>query len=96
MTPNVSRTWNYTYNTFGQVLTENGPRTDVTDLTTYTYYTCTTGFQCGQLNTITNAAGHITTYNSYNANGQPTQVTDANGLITTLGFDGSATTCSID
>jgi RHS repeat-associated protein len=87
VTPNVSRTWNYTYNAFGRVLTEDGPRTDATDITTYTYYTCTTGFQCGQLNTITNALGHVTTYNSYNAHGQPTQITDANGLATSLTYD---------
>ena len=85
--PNVARTWTYTYNAFGKVLTEDGPRTDVTDVTTYTYYTCTTGFQCGQLNTITNAAGHVTTYNSYNAHGKPTQITDPNGLVTSLAYD---------
>jgi RHS repeat-associated protein len=87
VTPNVSRTWTYTYNTYGQVLTEDGPRTDVSDVTSYTYYSCTAGSQCGQLNTITNALSHATTYNSYNVHGQPTQITDANGLITSLGYD---------
>jgi RHS repeat-associated protein len=87
VTPNVSRTWTYTYNADRQVLTENGPRTDASDVTTYTYYTCTTGYQCGQLNTFTNALGHVTTYNAYNAHGQPTQITDANGLVTTLAYD---------
>jgi RHS repeat-associated protein len=87
VTPNVSRTWTYTYNAFGRVLTEDGPRTDVADLTTYTYYTCTTGFQCGQLNTIANALSHVTTYDAYNAHGQPTQITDANNLVSTLAYD---------
>jgi RHS repeat-associated protein len=87
VTPSVSRTSTYTYNAFGRVLTEDGPRTDVSDLTTFTYYTCTTGFHCGQVNTITNALGHVTTYNSYNAHGQPTQITDANNLVTTLAYD---------
>ena len=32
------RTWTYTYNANGSVLTVNGPRTDVADVTTYTYY----------------------------------------------------------
>lgn len=82
-----SRTWTYTYNSFGQVLTANGPRTDVSDVTTYTYYNCTTGSQCGQVNTITNAAGHVTTYNTYNAHGQPLTITDPNGLVTTLTYD---------
>ena len=85
--PNVARTWTYTYNSFGRVLTEDGPRTDVTDVTTYAYYTCSTGYQCGQLNTITNAAGHVTTYNAYNVHGQPTQITDPNGFMTTLAYD---------
>jgi RHS repeat-associated protein len=85
--PNISRTWTYTYNSLGKVLTEDGPRTDVSDVTTYTYYTCTTGYQCGQLNTVSNALGHVTTYNSYNAYGQPTQITDANGLVTNLAYD---------
>ncbi len=87
VTPNVSRTWTYTYNAFGKVLTENGPRTDVNDLTTFTYYNCSTGYQCGQVETITNALGHVTTYNSYNAHGMPTQITDANGLVTSMAYD---------
>lgn len=84
---NLSRTWNYTYNTFGKVLTADGPRTDVSDVTTYTYYGCTTGYQCGQVQTVTNAAGHVTTYNTYNAHGQPLTITDANGVQTTLTYD---------
>ncbi len=82
-----SRTWTYTYNAFGRVLTENGPRTDVTDVTTNTYYTCTTGTQCGQVNTVTNALGHVTTYNTYNAHGRPLTITDPNGVVTTLTYD---------
>ena len=82
-----SRVWTYTNDSYGRVLTENGPRTDVSDVTTYTYYTCTTGSECGQVNTVTNALGHTTTYNAYNANGQPTQITDANGLVTSLAYD---------
>jgi RHS repeat-associated protein len=51
------------------------------------YYTCTTGSQCGQINTITNALGHVTTFNSYNAHGQPLTMTDPNGVLTTLTYD---------
>jgi RHS repeat-associated protein len=82
-----SRTWSYTYNSVGQVLTADGPRTDVADVTTYTYYTCTTGYQCGQVETITNALGQVTTYNTYNAHGQPLTITDPNGVVTTLTYD---------
>lgn len=87
VTPNVSRTWTYTYDTFGRVLTEDGPRTDVDDVTTYAYNVCTTGARCGQLKSITNALGHVTSYDAYNAHGQPTQITDANGLVVTYAFD---------
>jgi YD repeat-containing protein len=87
MSPNVSRTWTYTYNSYGQVLTVDGPRTDVSDVTTYTYYACTTGTQCGQIDTVTTAVGQITTYNAYNAHGQPLTITDPNGVITTLTYD---------
>ena len=87
MTPNVSRTWTYTYNSFGQVLTVDGPRTDVPDVTTYAYYSCTTGAQCGQIQTVTDAAGHVWTYNTYNAYGQPLTLTDPNGVLTTLTYD---------
>ncbi len=87
VTPNVSRTWSYTYNSFGQVLTVDGPRTDVADVTTYTYYSCTTGSQCGQVQTVTDALGHVWTYNTYNAYGQPLAITDPNGVLTTLTYD---------
>lgn len=84
---NISRTWTYTHNNYGQVLTADGPRTDVSDVTTYTYYICTTGAQCGQAHTVTNAASHVTTYNTYNAHGQPLTMTDPNGVVTTLAYD---------
>lgn len=82
-----SRTWTYTYNSFGRMLTADGPRTDVSDEAAYTYYTCTTGYECGQVHTVTNAAGHVTTYNTYNAHGQPLTMTDPNGVVTTLAYD---------
>jgi RHS repeat-associated protein len=93
-----SRTWAYTYNANGSVLTMDGPRTDVSDVTTYTYYandaTCaatlpqasTIGCR-GQVETITNAVGHITNVTEYNAHGQPLSITDPNGLVTTLVYD---------
>lgn len=74
------RTWTYTYNEVGQVLTVTGPRTDVVDKTTYVYDTK------GNLSTITNAAGHITTLDNYDANGRVGQITDPNGVVTTLSY----------
>ena len=87
VTPNVARTWTYTYTGFGQVLTIDGPRTDVSDVTTVQYYTCTTGTQCGQAETITNALSQATTFNTYNAYGHPLTITDSNNVVTTLTYD---------
>ncbi len=96
---NETRTWNtsYTYHpTVTGVITqriEDGPRTDVSDLTTIDYYApdaaCTGGhFGCrGQVMRITNALGHITDITRYNAHGQPEQIVDANNLTTTLAYD---------
>jgi YD repeat-containing protein len=72
----TARVWTYTYNQYGQILTEKGPRTDVNDLTTYAYD------EQGNLASITNAAGHTTSYSNYDANGRVGRITDPNGLIT--------------
>ena len=85
--PNVARTWTYTYDGYGRMLSAQGPRTDLNSTTTYAYYTCTTGSQCGQVQTITDALGHVTTFNTYNGHGQPLTVTDPNGVVTTLTYD---------
>lgn len=83
----LSRTWAYTYDSYGRVLTVDGPGTNVSDITTYTYYICTTGYQCGQVHTVSDALGHVTTYNTYNAHGQPLTIADPNGVVTTLVYD---------
>jgi RHS repeat-associated protein len=84
----TQRIWTYTYNAYGQILTADGPRTDVVDRTTYTYYDCTSGLECGQLHTVTNALNQTTTYNAYNSEGQPLTITDANGVLTSINYDG--------
>ena len=75
------RTWVYTYNTFGQVTQVDAPRTDVTDITKYAYDTK------GNLISVTNALAQITKITSYDANGRPLILVDANGLTTTLAYD---------
>lgn len=82
-----TRTWVLTYNASSQPLTINGPRTDVSDVTTLVYYTCTTGTQCGQLNTVTNALSQVTTFNTYDASGRLKKMTDPNGLVTEFTYD---------
>src|SRR5712692_6710663 len=83
----ISRTVSMQYNAAGQVIQIDGARTDVADITTLAYYTCTTGAGCGQLQSVTNAFGHVTTYDTYDANGHLTQMTDANGLKTSYTYD---------
>jgi RHS repeat-associated protein len=78
-----------TYNAFGQTLTIDGPRTETADVTTYAYYDLTDPcVSCrGNVKTTTNAAGHVTTFDSYDVDGQPTRVTDPNGVSTALSYD---------
>lgn len=83
----VSRTVTLGYNASGQVNAINGPRTDVSDTTTLEYYECTTGGACGQLKQVTNALGHVTTYDSYDAAGRLLQATEPNGLKTAYTYD---------
>ena len=88
---NKSRTWSWTYNSLGQVLTANGPRTDVTDITTYTYYTSASSTagsvrSVGDLATVTNALNQVTSITNYDLNGRPLTITDPNGIITTLTY----------
>jgi len=76
----TARTWQYTYNAAGQVLTATGPRTDVADVTASTYDSQ------GNLASITNAAGQITTYSNYDANGHVGTITAPNGMVTTMTY----------
>ncbi len=77
----VSRSTSFTYNSLGQVTQIDGPRTDVNDITAFAYYNCNTGAECGQIQSISNAKGHVTNYNSYDAMGRLLQSTDSNGVV---------------
>lgn len=84
----ASRVWTYTYNQFGQVLTAKGPRSDVDDTTTYTYYSDTTAsHMVGDLASSRNALNQTTQYTSYNAAGQLMQMVDPNGVVTDNVYD---------
>jgi YD repeat-containing protein len=81
------RQWTYSYNQYGQVLTSTGPQGTITNA----YYADTSftgtdptavGHYTGDLYTVTNQAGHVTTYNSYDKAGRVLSMTDPNGLVT--------------
>ena len=82
----ISKTTYYGYNSNGQVVNINGPRTDVDDIITFTYHNCSAGHECGQLASSTNALGHTTTYDYYDAAGRLLQNTTPNGQITEYSY----------
>src|SRR5262249_36188526 len=75
-----TRTWTYTWDATGLLQTVNGPRTDVTDLTTYSWTN-------GALSSVTNALSQVTQINAVNERGLPTQVADPNGVVTDLAYN---------
>jgi RHS repeat-associated protein len=74
----------------GLLLTDTGPRTDLPQSTSYTYYTSSSATNCGtpggacyqpgDLYQVTDALGHVTTMASYDASGRVTRITNANGV----------------
>ena len=76
----ADRTSTVTYNTSGLVATVDGPRTDVSDITRYAYDAQ------GRLATVTDALGHVTTYDTYDPYGNPGRIVDANGVVTSLTY----------
>ena len=63
----VTRVVNFDHDVFGKVTRIDGARTDVNDITSLEYYDCDTGAECGQLRSVTNALGHTSTYDHYDA-----------------------------
>ncbi|GAA4794312.1 RHS repeat-associated core domain-containing protein [Lysobacter hankyongensis] len=69
----------------------DGPRTDVLDKTTYSYYandhaSCASNpagclYRKGQLKRVTNPLGQFVEYLAYNMYGKPTSVQDADGIV---------------
>lgn len=76
----------------GLLKSVDGPRTDVSDATAYTYYgtigaACSStlsgcGYRPGDLWKVTNALGRVTEVLAYDATGRPLAVKDSNGVIT--------------
>jgi RHS repeat-associated protein len=84
----LSRSWAYTYNSAGQVLTATDPLGNVTS---YTYDST------GDVATVMDPLGHVTSYTSYDADGRPLGMTDPNGLATkwTYNFRGEITSKNV-
>jgi YD repeat-containing protein len=82
-------TTQYQYNSLGQPTQMNGPRTDVSDITTLEYYPNTPdqGNNRGQLKAIVNALNQRTEFSNYDANGNVGTITDPNGVITQRTYD---------
>ncbi|WHO38400.1 RHS repeat-associated core domain-containing protein [Sphingobium sp. AP49] len=81
-----TRTYSYGWDSNGRLLSVNGPlAADAQghdDLTTFAYDAQ------GNLQTMTNPLGQVTSYASYDANGRPGTMTDPNGIITAFTYDG--------
>lgn len=81
----ANRAQSWTYNANGQVLTATDP---LNNTTTYAYFTeTTTNYTIGDLQSVTNAKGHVTTYTKYNRHGQLLESTDPNGVFTVNTYD---------
>jgi len=79
------RVWQYTYDGFGQVLTATDPNSKTTSNVYYAANDPDPGKR-GNVRTITNPLGHVTTFTAYDTNGRPTTITDPNGTVTTLTY----------
>lgn len=75
-----TRTTTYIYNTDGLLASIDGSRTDINDVTNFTYTN-------GRLASVTNALGHTTIFENYDGFGNATKITDANGVITQYTYD---------
>ena len=81
----VNRVQQWTYNQYGQVLTERDP---LNNTTTYAYHPTTTAdVTMGDLASVTNAKGHVTQYTKYNRHGQLLESSDPNGVATLNTYD---------
>lgn len=81
----ANRVQQWTYNPYGQVLTERDP---LNNTTTYAYHPTTTiDVTQGDLATVTNAKNQLTSHTQYNKHGQVLRVVDANGVIALNTYD---------
>ncbi|WP_162176746.1 RHS repeat-associated core domain-containing protein [Hyphomonas beringensis] len=75
-----TRTWNYVWGAGGLLMSVDGPRSGPSDTIHFTYDAY------GNLATVTDAVGLITTVNSVDGMGRPTQITNSAGLVTNMAY----------
>ncbi|MBV9978461.1 hypothetical protein [Bradyrhizobium sp.] len=87
-----TRAWSYTYDAYGNLLTVDGPLAGTGDTVTYTHNSS------GFLASVTNEVGQVTTITAWNGRGQPTSITDPNGVARNLAYDslGRLTSTTVD
>jgi len=84
-----TRAWTYGYDANGKLTSVDGPLAGTGDTMSYTYNAQ------GFVQTMTNEVGHVTTVTAWNFRGQPTSVTDPNGVVTTYAYDGMGRVTSV-
>lgn len=85
----ASRTWAWTYDALGNVLTADGPVSGTEDQSTFAYYPAdaeSLGAR-GQLAAASNALSHTSQIATYDDNGRPLTLLDPNSIVTTLTYD---------
>jgi len=75
-----ARTWTYTWDATGLLLSINGPLNGAGDTTTYTWTS-------GLLTRVTNALGQATQITAHDPHGLPQTVVDPNGAVTDMAYD---------
>jgi len=98
---NVARTTSWTYNPQGQVATQT---TNGVISQTYAYYGATSfsgtapnemGHTAGDLQSITNAVGHVTQFTLYDRAGRVKQMVDPKGVVTDIAYTPRGWTSSV-
>ncbi len=94
--PEGVRRWTYTYCTaidttdcplVGLLLTSTGPRKDVAQTTSYHYYLDDTAqWKHGDLKSVTDPLGHVSSVTIYDSAGRPKRTVDANGVTTDVTY----------
>jgi len=85
------------FDTAHRLLSVDGSRTDVSDVTSYAYYGDTDADSSlrGRLHTVANALGHVTTLENYDVFGTARKSTDPNGIVTLRTTDARGRTTAV-